>query len=246
MGFNPPMTNDPSGWTQSAQAWINRIDTFDLARQVLLDKPMIRLCGRLKGSSVLDIGCGEGRFCRMLSERGAKPIGLDPTPALLDTAKSRDPKGTYVLGSGEDLPFENASFDVAVFYLTLIDIPDFRKAIAEAARILEPGGRLVMGNIASHATSPTGWLKDLEGKKLYYPIDHYSEERSMTVEWAGIKVINFHRPLSAYMEAFLSSGLLLREYLEPIPTPEDVEADPDLDYERRVPYLVAMLWEKPA
>src|SRR4051812_23400902 len=131
MGFNPRMTNDPSRWTQSAQAWINCIDTFDLARQVLLDKPMIRLCGRLEGSSVLDIGCGEGRFCRMLSERGAKPIGLDPTPALLDTAKSRDPKGAYVLGSGEDLPFENASFDVAVFYLTLIDIPDFRKAIAE-------------------------------------------------------------------------------------------------------------------
>lgn len=240
------MINDPSGWTTSAQAWIKRIDTFDLARQVLLDKPMTRMCEPLQGRKVLDIGCGEGRFCRMLTKGGATTIGLDPTEALLTVAKERDPNGVYVSGSGEDPPFDDASFDVAVFYLTLIDIPDFRKSIAEATRVLKPGGHIVVGNIASHATSPTGWVKDDNGKKLYYPIDYYSDERSMEVAWAGIKVINYHRPLSAYMKAFLDCNLILREYLEPLPTEEEVKENPDLEHEHRVPYLVAMLWEKPA
>jgi SAM-dependent methyltransferase len=241
------MTHDPSGWTASAQAWINRIDTFDLARQVLLDAPMLRLCGPLVGQTVLDIGCGEGRFCRMLSEHGAVTVGLDPTVPLLDTAQTRHPGGKYAIGSGEDLPFEDDAFDVAVFYLTLIDIPDFRKAISEAARVLKPGGRLVIGNLACHAsTSPTGWIRDEDGKKLYFPIDYYSDELTQLVEWAGIRVINYHRPLQWYMEAFLGCGLILKEYLEPVPSSEQIAQNPDLEYERRVPYVVAMLWEKPA
>jgi SAM-dependent methyltransferase len=173
-------------------------------------------------------------------------VGLDPTEPLLARAKERDPGGTYVKGSGEQLPFENDSFDVVAFYLTLIDIPDYRKAIQEAARVLRPGGRMVIGNLAPHATtSPSGWVRDANGKKLYFPIDNYCEEWGIEVAWAGIKVINYHRPLSDYMSAFLGAGLLLREYLEPVPGKEFVAMNPDMEYERRVPYLVAMLWEKP-
>ena len=241
------MPEDRSGWTTSADAWIARMDTFDFARQVLLDGPMVRMCGEVDGRRVLDIGCGEGRFCRMLSALGAQTVGLDPTAQLLETAAGRDPGGEYLPGNAESLPFEDGSFDVVVFYLTLIDIPDFRKAIFEASRVLKPGGRMVIGNLACHAsTSPTGWVRDAGGGKLYFPIDRYMDELEMEVAWAGICVINYHRPLSAYMEAFLSAGLALREYLEPVPTAEQIQENPDLEYERRVPYVVGMLWEKQA
>jgi ubiquinone/menaquinone biosynthesis C-methylase UbiE len=154
--------------------------------------------------------------------------------------------GTYVKGSGEQLPFEDDSFDIVAFYLTLIDIPDFRTAITEATRVLKPGGNIAVGNLAPHAdTTPTGWARDAAGKKTHFPIDNYMEEFPQTVEWAGISVINFHRPLSAYMQAFLKCGLILREYLEPVPSKEEVAAKPELEWERRVPYLNAMLWEKP-
>ena len=248
LGFNCHfMSEDPSGWTDSAQAWIKRIDSFDFARQVLLDGPMLRMCSDLPAKKILDVGCGEGRFCRMLSQGGARTVGLDPTEKLLAAARMRDPAGTYHLGSGEKLPYEDESFDVVVFYLTLIDIPDFRQAIKEGARVLKSGGRMVIGNIACHAsTHPSGWVKDAEGRKLYYPIDHYCDEFGEEVAWAGIKVINYHRPLGAYMEAFLGSGLILREYLEPAPSKDEVKNNPELEFERRVPYLVAMLWEKPA
>ena len=221
------------------------MDDFDFARVVLLDGPMVRMCGPLEGRSVLDVGCGEGRFCRMVSALGAVTTGLDPTLPLMETARARHPEGSYVVGNGDDLPFPDASFDVVVFYLTLIDIPDFRKAIAEGARVLKPGGRMVIGNLASHAsTTPNGWTRDAEGKALYYALNNYMDESEMEVAWAGIKVINYHRPLSAYMDAFLSCALILREYLEPVPTLEDVAKNPKWADDRRVPYVVAMLWEK--
>jgi len=239
------MSEDTSGWTQSADAWIRRIDTFDFARQVLLDGPMIDLCGDLEGKRVLDVGCGEGRYCRMLQQHGAITVGIDPTEPLLNKAKERDPGGTYLEGSGEHLPFEDSSFDIVAFYLTLIDIPNYRKAIFEASRVLRLGAKVIVGNLASHATtSPTGWVRDAQGKKTYFPIDHYCEEFGQVVEWAGISVINYHRPLSHYMDAFLCAGLSLRKYLEPIPTREQVANDPEMEFERRVPYLIAMLWEK--
>lgn len=240
------MDIDPTGWTTSAEAWIARIDTFDLAREVLLDKTMLRFCEPGPGRAVLDIGCGEGRFCRMLSALGADPTGLEPTLPLLEAARNRHSNGRYVRGLADALPFEDSSFDVVVFYLTLIDIPDFRKAIAESVRVLKPGGRMVIGNLASHAsTSPNGYVRDANGRMLYYALDNYMDEAAMEVEWAGIKVINYHRPLSAYMDAFLSGGLILREYLEPVPSVEEVAKNPKWADYRRVPYVVAMLWEKP-
>lgn len=240
------MTDDPSGWTQSAQAWIRQVDTFDFAREVLLDAPMLRMCGDVKGKRILDVGCGEGRFCRMLCGHGANCVGLDPTEALLCVAAERDPRGTYVKGVGESIPFENDSFDVVVSYLTLLDIDDYRLAIKECTRVLKPGGRFVYGNLAAFATTTgKGWVEDESGNKLYFPIDHYIEERGMEVEWSGIKIINYHRPLSSYMTAFLDAGLILREFVEPAPTLEQVEKNPRWSWDRRVPYCMGALWIKP-
>jgi|SRR5579885_1752924 len=241
------MNEAPSGWTTSAAAWIRQVDTFDFAREVLLDGAMLDMCGDVKGKTVLDVGCGEGRFCRMLRGRGAHTTGIDPTEALLSVAKERDPAGQYVTGVGERIPFEDSSFDIVVSYLTLLDIEDYRKAIAECVRVLRPGGRFVYGNLAAFATTTgTGWVQDEKGSKLYFPIDHYIDERAMEVSWSGIKVINYHRPLSAYMTAFLKSGLILREFVEPAPTLEQVAAHPEWSWDRRVPYCMGMLWEKPS
>ncbi|MEO0603052.1 MAG: class I SAM-dependent methyltransferase, partial [Myxococcota bacterium] len=50
--------------------------------------------------TALDIGCGEGRFCRMMQAKGLTTIGIDPTEDLIEAARSRDPAGTYQIASG--------------------------------------------------------------------------------------------------------------------------------------------------
>ena len=72
------MTTDPTGgWIDSARAYINFQDAEDPNRTLLLDPIMLDLCGDVAGKRVLDLGCGEGRFCRMLAERGALCTGID-------------------------------------------------------------------------------------------------------------------------------------------------------------------------
>ena len=242
----PPSSNDPTsnGWADSAQAWIVDMGEHgDFGRRYVLD-PVVR--ERLSGRGfrkALDVGCGEGRLCRMLSGFGVETVGLDPTQSLLDQARRLHPEGLYVDGVAEKPPFEDGAFDLVVSCLSLIDIPDFETAIAEMTRVLAPGGTLFVANLTSFSTARVEapilerWVSG-PGVR----IDRYLEQRSGWEAWRGIRIVNWHRPLSAYMAAFLGAGLRLTHFDEPAP----VGGDPaKAERYRGVPWYVVMEWEKP-
>jgi SAM-dependent methyltransferase len=227
------------GWAESAAAWIaDQAEGGDLSRRLVLDPTMLERVAAGGFRRALDVGCGEGRFCRLLRARGIEAIGIDPTEALLAEARRRDPAGEYRAGRAESLDFADASFDLVVSYLTLIDIPDLGAAVAEMARVLAPGGALLIANLSSFVTAgpAEGWTGGT------FPIDHYMEERAAWVEWRGIRVRNWHRPLSMYMSALLGQGLVLRHFEEPLPRGGDPARAALF---RRVPWFVVMEWRKP-
>ena len=232
-------------WDSSAASWITQIgQDGDATRRDILDAPMVAALPAQ--GHALDVGCGEGRFCRMMQAAGLTTVGLDPTAALLDAARDRDPTGSYTMSRAEALPFPAAHFDVVVFYLTLIDIPDMPAAIAEAARVLKPGGRLLIANMHPHATArPRDWGGTggnwAQGRR-FFAIDDMMQDRANWYEWAGIRVKNHHRPLSAYMNACLAEGLDLRLFDDPPYTGQD----PDIaDKFTRMPWVFLMAWDKP-
>jgi len=231
-----------NGWENSSQAWIESIgERGDWAREHVLDPVMLGRVTAGRFRNALDVGCGEGRFCRMLKAAGVAATGIDPTPALLDIARQRDPSGDYQLGRAEWLEFEAASFDLVVSYVTLVDIPDFKAAIREMVRVLKPGGSLLIANLTGFisACAEQGWVRDAEGRPLHYPVDRYLEEFPFWIQWAGIRIENWHRPLSAYMSAFLENGLHLTHFAEPGPVSGDQAHQERF---RRVPWFVVMEW----
>jgi SAM-dependent methyltransferase len=232
------------GWKASAKAWIADMgEAGDYGRQYVLDAPMIERLRRLSGGRALDVGCGEGRFCRILRREGFDPVGLDPIVELLAAARARDPDGAYVEGRAETLAFADASFDLVVSCLSLIDIEAADRAIAEMVRVLKPGGTLLVANLTSFSTARAngGWRRNLLGRKTYFAIDRYLESRSSWEAWRGIRIINWHRPLKDYMQWFLSQGLVLTHFDEPAPTggPPDRAAR-----YRRAPWYLIMEWRK--
>lgn len=233
-----------SDWDESAAAWIADMETNGgFARSFVLDAPMLARIERRGFRHALDVGCGEGRFCRMMRGQGIDAIGVDPTIALLDHARTLDPQGDYRTGVAERLAFEDAQFDLVVSYLSLIDIPDIDAAIPEMARVLRPGGSLLIANMTSFVTAgpPDGWTTDADGTPRF-TIDHYADDRTDWVEWRGIRIRNHHRPLSRYMKLLLDQGLILRHFDEPLPHGGDAER---VQKYRRVPWFLIMEWEKP-
>ncbi len=240
------MTTDTSdGWDASADAWIKEQgEEGDYGRRFVLDAPMVERIRGQRFQTALDVGCGEGRFCRIMRDQGIRTVGIDPTEALVHRARKLDPGGDYRVGRAETLDVADGSFDLVVSYLTLIDIPDLARALERMVLCLRPGGTLLIANLTSFSTvgMPDGWTAEGGGQPRF-SIDRYLEERAVWVGWRGIRVQNWHRPLGTYMALLLGNGFELRHFSEPAPSGGDPEK---ADRYRRVPYFHIMEWRKPA
>jgi len=234
-----------NGWKESAAAWIAELGEHgDFGRRYVLDPIMLPRALGTQPAAALDIGCGEGRFCRMLREHDVAAVGIDPTRDLLAAARRRDPRGQYIESEAATLPFADASFDLVISYLSLIDIPDIAPTIADMTRVLRREGRLLIANLTSFNTAGVelGWSRDEHGNKEHYGIDNYLQERSAWLEYRGIRILNYHRPLSTYIRLLLEHGLRLTYFDEPSPI-ADAPARQAAEY-ARAPWFLVMEWEK--
>ena len=104
--------------------------------------PIEHLFAPLTGKALLDIGCGQGKLSRALAKRGATMTGVDAQKAMLDLAQQNAPDATFVQAPGEDLPFEDNTYDGAVMLNSLHRVPEdvIDAGLTEAMRVLKPGG----------------------------------------------------------------------------------------------------------
>ena len=117
----------------------------------LEQKLLFDLLGPIAGKTLLDVGCGDGVIALELVRRGAIVTGLDADPAMIAAAGRRAEVERLQLrlveGRAESLPFPDAGFDRVLAVATLCFVPDAERAVTEMARVLKPGGRLVIGEL---------------------------------------------------------------------------------------------------
>ena len=171
---------------------------------------------------VLDVGTGDGQVARLALGNGADvAIGVDPTAAQVVVAHARGGGPAYARAGAGALPFATASFDAVVACLVFEHIRDVDDAIAEVARVLEPGGRfLFFLNHPLLQTPSSGWIDDqvLDPPEQYWRIGPYLVEDETIEEVEKDVFIPFiHRPLSRYVNAMSSNGLLVHRMEEPAP-----------------------------
>jgi SAM-dependent methyltransferase len=118
------------------------------------------------GNRLLDVACGQGSFLDYAARRGFEVFGVDISDVAVESARTRVPSATVVVGDGEHLPFDDSSFDCVTCIGSLEHFPDPAAGAAEIARVLGPGGTAVvfvpnlffLGHIyfgLRHGTQPT-------------------------------------------------------------------------------------------
>lgn len=101
---------------------------------------VIARAGIGEGTTVLDVGCGSGSFCRRAADRSARVSGLDASEALLEIARRRVPGGDFRLGDLQVLPHQDDVFDVVTGFNSFQFAVDPVAALREAGRVARPGG----------------------------------------------------------------------------------------------------------
>jgi SAM-dependent methyltransferase len=118
-----------------------RNDLFDY------DEPIMHeILDGLPAGVALDAACGTGRYAAYLVERGHRVVGVDSSPDMLDRARERVPQGEFLVGDLRQLPVPDQAVDLVVSGLALAHVPALEPVMAEFARVLRPGGHLVISD----------------------------------------------------------------------------------------------------
>src|SRR5215471_13263383 len=112
------------------------------------DEPVVAECLRARPPGVaLDAACGTGRFAEFLATRGHRIIGVDSSPDMLAYAWQRVPEAEFHVAELDRLPLPDDCVDVIVCALALEHVPRLDPVLAEFARVLRPGGDLVISDV---------------------------------------------------------------------------------------------------
>ncbi|MDX6677568.1 MAG: hypothetical protein QOE31_1620 [Solirubrobacteraceae bacterium] len=183
------------------------------------------------GRRTLDLGCGEGRGGRRLAAAGHRLTGIDSSAMLLELARDGGGYEELVCGDAAKLPWEAESFDLVVAFMSLQDVDDMPTAVAEIARVLEPGGRFCLAIVHPLNRAPER-------------LEHYFDEQRFAdvIERDGLRMTfeSIDRPFEAYTRALSAAGFLIEELREPRPSPAAVAAAPTLAEPATRPYFLHM------
>lgn len=191
----------------------------------------------VRGLDTIELGCGTGYVSSWLKRRGAKPVGIDNSPAQLENARRFQREFgvefPLILGSAETVPLPDASFDLAVSEYGASIWCDPYRWIPEAARLLRPGGRLVflVNSVLLMLCSP-------DEDDVPVPEQLLRPQFGMhRFEWPSDESVEFHLPHGEMLRVLRGAGFEVEALVEVQPPPDATTRYPyvTLDWARKWP-----------
>lgn len=114
-----------------------KIDEY--AKAVVLD-----LVGDADHKTMLDCGCGTGRFANLLAQRGARVVGMDISGNMIKIAKKKTPLAEFIIGDVFNMPFKEKEFDLLVCSQLLTHLHQYKKPLLEMKRVINRNGTIII------------------------------------------------------------------------------------------------------
>jgi len=220
-------------WDKMAEWWNQEVGEKGVWHQRnSIDPVVFKKLGNIKNKVILEIGCGNGYFTRLLAKKGAKVTGIDLSRKLIAFALKREKSKPFgikylVRNAAKLYGLKSRSFDIVIANMCLMDIADAQGTIKEASRVLKKNGYFLF-SITHPVFNTVGdeWtiLKAEDGKKYFARAiyKYLSSVKGTFNLWAsGIQTDLYHRSIQTYFKYLLNSGFLINEFIE-IPTKKKV------------------------
>ncbi|MPZ54664.1 MAG: methyltransferase domain-containing protein [Acidimicrobiia bacterium] len=233
------MTDEPD-WVALAGWWRQEL-AGDPAYTTEITPLVLDLLGDQRARTVLDVGCGEGRVMGKLRQNGVTPIGLELAESLAMLAVAHGPT---VVARLPGIPLANDSVDAAFSALVLEHLADHEGYFSETARVVAPGGALVV--VINHPiwTAPGSTpIRERDGEVTWRPGEYFSKGWSDETAGEG-KVRFYHRPMETLLGSAADAGWSLQRLVEKGATAEQIGEEPGLRGQEHFPRLLAVRWEK--
>jgi SAM-dependent methyltransferase len=239
-GLATNMNLDHEHWSRIAAEWITWARTPNHDAFWAYRASLLTFIGRGEGEA-LDVGCGEGRASSVLKDCGYRVTAADPVEAFIAAAEEAGSADDYKVAAAANLPFADATFDLAIAYNVLMDIEDVPAALREIRRVLRPSGTLVISIV--HPFADRGRFAGPEPHAPFIlPNSYFGRERFEGVEERNGLQMHFagwSQPLENYMAALEGAGLAVTALREPVPDAN--EARTHMERWSRIPLF---LWLK--
>jgi SAM-dependent methyltransferase len=198
----------------AARAWAQEEITWGVFEA---PESKLNLLGDVNGLDVVELGCGTAYFSSWLARRGARVVGVDPTPAQLATARRLQAETgiefPLVEAIGEDVPLPDSSFDLVLSEYGASLWAEPNRWVPEAARLLRTGGRLVF--LTNSTVSVLCMTMDGVGEQLVRP----QFELGKWV-WPDTNEVEFHLAHGDWIELLHKNGFEVERLVELFANPE--------------------------
>jgi SAM-dependent methyltransferase len=194
-------------WAQEEIAW----GVFETPESEL------NVLGDVSGLDIVELGCGTAYFSAWLTRRGARAVGVDPTPAQLETARrlQRETGIEFPLieAIGEDVPLPDSSFDLVLSEYGASLWADPYRWIPEAARLLRPRGRLIF--LCNSIISALCMTMDGVGEQLVRP-----QFELHKIEWPDTHEVEFQLGHGDWIDLLRGNGFEIQRLVELFAQPD--------------------------
>lgn len=226
--------------------YFKRRDRADSPNNAIEGPIVFELLGDVTGTSILDIGCGDGSFGKELIQNGATEyIGVEGSEKMVEAAKAnlKAMNGNVIKDSMETYAYPENAFDIVTSRFAIHYVADINQLFRSIHKSLKGNGKFIFS--IQHPLTTSSFLSKQTGEKREnWIVDNYFIDGEREEPWIDHVVIKFHRTIEQYFTALRNEGFTILELREGNPKRQHFSSEEEFKRRQRIPLVLAFACEK--